>query len=340
MKYLIFTVLVLLCVTSAFNKDDLKFNKDGTFKVVQFTDLHFTDYCHNDTKTQELMTMVLNEEKPDLVIITGDLISGWLLKQSSVVSWKQAVKPIIDLGYPYAWVFGNHDHQGDLDYKGVLAYDKSLSDLTLVEEGPEDVAGHSNYHLTIKSAKSNEPAHVMYFLDTHAKVPKHSHMQGMDFIKPSQVNWYYETSKQLESQHGKMQGSMWFHIPIPEYEKQWFCRKSYGHMDDWDIGVPFVNGGIYGAAADRGDVSNMFCGHAHMCDFRGVHYDGIQLLFGRSTGFSGYGTLQKGARVVEIHEGERNIKTWLRLADNTVVLRQTEHEPEAGRCYFRPYKPW
>eukprot|EP00792_Barthelona_sp_PAP020_P004948 TRINITY_DN2424_c0_g1_i1.p1 TRINITY_DN2424_c0_g1~~TRINITY_DN2424_c0_g1_i1.p1 ORF type:complete len:342 (+),score=85.04 TRINITY_DN2424_c0_g1_i1:27-1052(+) len=319
---------------------DLSFNSDGKFKIVQFTDIHVQNCVENDIKSQNLMKTILDKEKPDLVIITGDLISGFLLKpdEKSEVSWACALKPILEGNYPYAFVFGNHDHEHNLNREGIYAYDKTLGKhLSLTKKGPEDVAGLSNYYLLINSSESQTPAHILWFLDTHQKVPKNSNMENMDTLHFSQVNWYYEQSKQIYEKYGILRGSMWFHIPLPEYETQWFCSPTKGHMEDWDIGGPFVNSGIYNAALERQDVDHMFCGHAHMCDFEGLHHGGIKLHFGRSTGFSGYGDLPKGARVIELTEWKREIETWVYAGEE--IVEQPYHDPEEGRCYFRPYKP-
>lgn len=54
----------------------LQFNKDGKFKIVQFTDVH---YIYNDPRSDvsiERINQVLDMEKPDLVLFTGDVIYG------------------------------------------------------------------------------------------------------------------------------------------------------------------------------------------------------------------------------------------------------------------------
>jgi hypothetical protein len=36
----------------------------------------------------------------------------------------------------------------------------------------------------------------------------------------------------------------------------------------------------------------------------------------------------RGGRVIQMHEGEREFDTWLRLEDGSVVREQPEHQPE------------
>jgi predicted MPP superfamily phosphohydrolase len=45
--------------------------------MVQFTDLHFGETDEDDANNQRLMGEILDSEKPDLVVMTGDLISGY-----------------------------------------------------------------------------------------------------------------------------------------------------------------------------------------------------------------------------------------------------------------------
>jgi hypothetical protein len=48
----------------------LRYRADGTFKIVQFTDLHFGSREIEDSLSITVMETVLDTEKPDLVIMT------------------------------------------------------------------------------------------------------------------------------------------------------------------------------------------------------------------------------------------------------------------------------
>ena len=64
---------------SAFYKahaDKLKFNADGKFKIVQFTDVHWVPGNPASEEAAERMNEVLDAEKPDFVIYTGDIVFG------------------------------------------------------------------------------------------------------------------------------------------------------------------------------------------------------------------------------------------------------------------------
>ena len=71
-------VIGLLCLISDARIKPLRF-VNGTFKIVQFTDLHWVEDASFKTKndsTLNLMRDILNAEKPDLAVITGDVVVG------------------------------------------------------------------------------------------------------------------------------------------------------------------------------------------------------------------------------------------------------------------------
>jgi predicted MPP superfamily phosphohydrolase len=62
--------LVIVCC-------DLKFNADGKFKIVQLTDMHMGELESNDINTRKIQKIVLETEKPDLIVVSGDAVSGY-----------------------------------------------------------------------------------------------------------------------------------------------------------------------------------------------------------------------------------------------------------------------
>ena len=78
-------------------KPVLKFNDNGKFKVVQFTDTHVIAGDKRSDVAMERMAEVLDAEKPDFVIYTGDLIFGRPGKESLL----QAIEPVVSRGIPF-----------------------------------------------------------------------------------------------------------------------------------------------------------------------------------------------------------------------------------------------
>ncbi len=54
---------------------DMKFNKNGKFKIMQITDIQ--EIYNVSPDTLKLLENAVEKEKPDLVIYTGDQIKGY-----------------------------------------------------------------------------------------------------------------------------------------------------------------------------------------------------------------------------------------------------------------------
>ena len=81
------------------NPADLRFNDDGNFKIVQFTDVHYR-YGWEASKTAiENITTVIETEKPDLVVFTADVICDKHAREGFGVALTTAV----GLGDPSLW---------------------------------------------------------------------------------------------------------------------------------------------------------------------------------------------------------------------------------------------
>ncbi|KAJ2955902.1 hypothetical protein NQ176_g11360 [Zarea fungicola] len=101
-------------------KPSLQFTKDGDFHISVFNDLHFGENAAGqgslwDLKTSQIMADVLDAEKPQLVVINGDLISGDEYKGKDIIDHiDRIVKPIVERRLPWASTYGNHDSDRNL----------------------------------------------------------------------------------------------------------------------------------------------------------------------------------------------------------------------------------
>ena len=103
-------------VTSAANEsasgDVLKFSfrPDGKFKVMQLTDTHYVSGNPKSQRALRNIVEMLDMEKPDLVIHTGDVIWG----NPAAQSFKELFQPLVDRGVPFVGALGNHDSDFEL----------------------------------------------------------------------------------------------------------------------------------------------------------------------------------------------------------------------------------
>ncbi|MCY9662608.1 metallophosphoesterase family protein [Paenibacillus chondroitinus] len=310
----------------------LLFREDQTFTITQFTDLHWIDGGTLDQKTRKLMEDVLDAEKPDLVVFTGDVIyTGYVNPgnpgcEQPLEAFREAVHAAETRGIPWAVVFGNHDTETIITREDLMQAVLKQPH-TVTQRGPRDIHGTGNYALSIQGADGAAAA-ALYFFDSGNQSPV-PHIQGYDWIRSSQIGWYVENSRKLQAENAEqtLPALAFFHIPLPEYKQVWDTEICYGSKHEPVCCAP-VNSGLFSAMVERGDVIGTFCGHDHINDYRGKLH-GIELCYGRATGYNTYGKegFPRGARMIRLRQGERNFETWLRLADGTVVSEQAEHAP-------------
>lgn len=313
----------------------LTFRQDGTFTIVQFTDIHWVDGCEADRRSQALMELILDEERPDLVVYTGDVLYTGKVAEGRqpcldpAGAFRDAVGPAERRGIPWAYVFGNHDTEQFISREQLAAEAERFS-CSVSSRGPEHLSGFSNFALPIVGRNGKEAA-VLYGFDTGA-YSRLSRVRGYDWIRRDQIDWYTQQAFMYRGRNGgdALPALAFFHIPLPEYRQVWEQEVCYGNRYE-DICSSSVNSGLFAAMVETGDVIGTFCGHDHVNDYWGALH-GIRLCYGRATGYNTYGRagFPHGARMIRLREGERDFDTWLRLDDGTVVLEQQAHLPETG----------
>eukprot|EP01117_Protostelium_nocturnum_P009664 TRINITY_DN3454_c0_g1_i4.p2 TRINITY_DN3454_c0_g1~~TRINITY_DN3454_c0_g1_i4.p2 ORF type:complete len:120 (+),score=43.18 TRINITY_DN3454_c0_g1_i4:727-1086(+) len=108
----------------------------------------------------------------------------------------------------------------------------------------------------------------------------------------------------------------------------WNCLPSYGTNND-SVAYQGVNAGFYAMAKEMGNFQGFFVGHNHGNDFCSDYY-GIQLCFGRHSGYGGYGKWEKGARVIQLKiepNSQISWDTWIRFERGRVEKKGTLHKP-------------
>jgi hypothetical protein len=308
----------------------LWFREDGTFKIVQFTDMHWHNGDPDDLQTRALMERVLDAERPDLVMLTGDVIAGEPCRDPAE-SWRQSVAPMEERGLPWAAVFGNHDDEGCLSRAELMAVQQE-SKRCLSEPGPEEISGVGNYVLPILSARTGSLAAALYCLDSQSYAPPG--LGGYGWVEYDQIGWYLAAARALSKEFAAAKDGTplpalaFFHIPLPEYDEVWDFHACRGVKYE-NVCCPRLNTGLFSAFYSVGDVMGTFVGHDHVNDFEGTLH-GLRLCYGRATGYNTYGRdgFPRGARVIQFREGERTFTTWLRLDDGRVVTEPPEHAPQ------------
>lgn len=295
----------------------LYFRNDGTFKILQFTDVHWVDGCDADLKTTANMEMLLKEEKPDLVVFTGDTVYG----QDNIDALRKALEPVTQANIPWAMVFGNHDAELGAD-KATLLRVQQENPLCLSAAGDPHISGIGNYTLHIHTLE-DKPAWTLFLLDS-GDHNKNSQVGGYDFIKRDQIEWYVQQSLAIEKQWGSLPALAFFHIPLQEYNIVWNLFPCYGEKNE-GVCCPHQNSGLFSAMLEMGNMKSVFTGHDHINDYWGELF-GIKLMYGRATGYNTYcsDTFRHGARVILLKEDSTDFISWIRLDDGSVIEHQAQ----------------
>lgn len=315
----ILTALLVLATVFTGLAQGLRFRPDGTFKIAQFTDTH---YIHGDARADTVIKNirhVMEAERPDLVMLTGDVIYGKPAEQSL----RDVLDAVAAFNVPFGIVFGNHDDEQGLDRAALLRIAQTYpTNVTRTEPG---IHGSSNYVLTLAHHDGTDTAAVIYAIDSNA-YSQIEGVRGYDYVRSDQVEWYRRTSRSLTAANGgkPLPAYAFFHIPLPEYDEAVTGGEAalIGTRKE-RVCAPALNSGLFAAMKECGDVRATFVGHDHSNDYA-VLWHGILLAYGRySGGNTVYNDLPNGARLIELHEDGQRFDTWVRLADGQVLNRAT-----------------
>lgn len=315
----ILTALLVLATAFTGLAQGLRFRPDGTFKIAQFTDTH---YIHDDARADTVIKNirhVMEAERPDLVMLTGDVIYGKPAEQSL----RDVLDAVAAFNVPFGIVFGNHDDEQGLDRAALLRIAQTYP--TNVTRTEPDIHGSSNYVLTLARHDGTDTAAVIYAIDSNA-YSQIEGVKGYDYVRSDQVEWYRRTSRTLTAANGgkPLPAYAFFHIPLPEYNEAVTGGEAalIGTRKE-RVCAPALNSGLFAAMKECGDVRATFAGHDHNNDYA-VLWHGILLAYGRySGGNTVYNDLPNGARLIELHEDGQRFDTWVRLADGQVLNRAT-----------------
>lgn len=315
----------------------LQFRPNGKFKILQLTDVH--GICKKTPDTTRLIEGILDKEKPDLVVITGDQIKGYGLsylhgdKRKKV---EQAIdnytEPIDRRGIPFAVTFGNHDPQVGYSAEEQIKMYEAFDHCIVPEDDFRLEAG--TFSLPIYSSRSDEPAVNLYLIDTGTNAKE----GGYEALPTEKIDWYRGIRDKLREKWGRYIPSMVFqHIPVHEiynlfdevdkkhpdavkayriHKGQFFKLKdefAHGDVKLYEpASIPDVNTGEFEAMTEKGDVFAMYFGHDHQNNFVGT-YQGIDMGFGPSCGFNEYGNgVERGCRIIELDENDvRHYNTYV-----------------------------
>ena len=307
----------------------LQFNKDGKFTILNISDIQ--DGYPMNPLTKDYIEKTVDKVKPDLIILTGDNIAGYDVKEKEDA--ENAIREYMDIfeekKIKVAAVFGNHDdEETELTKEEQIAVYESY-DCYVGEKGFcfEDRVG--TYNLPIMKSDGSGYGFNLWLTDSGTYNTENDY-GGYACVYKEQIEWYKETSAKLKEENGgKAVPSINFqHIIVPEIfdaldevKLLWFGRvirrenalndktryyalpkDAKGALREYPC-PPYFNNGQYDAMLEMGDVLATVSGHDHENTFE-IDYKGIKIINTPTIGFHSYNDINIGSRVFVIDENE------------------------------------
>lgn len=282
-----------------------------SLKVVQFADLHLTyGFDKLDKLTYKLINDIVKETTPDLVVFTGDQT----LSITAPSRYKELTRFMESLNTPWTFIFGNHDNDFHSFDRVLGAVSRVDTKNLMFKVGPAlNDGGYGNFN--INYYYDGLPFYNLYFLDskTEQKTFKPTGVSKYTHFSTDQVNWF--RSKVNADKINNVKSTVYTHIPLVQYlnaleESE---KPNVSGFQGEGVYPQNIDTGFFQTMVDSGVSQAMFVGHDHMNSFVYTH-QGIKLGYGRISGYNAYGTIMRGARVVEI-DNTKTLNTYIILED-------------------------
>ncbi len=307
---------------SAAEKEPLKFETDGAFKIVIFADTQ--DGIAVDERLISRMELAIEREQPDLVVFTGDQTDMNI--QDPEVDFRQALEqilaPVVKEGIPYAFTFGNHDSQSTFvdrvtDKDAMLAVYQSIGDCRTTDPAP-DLTGTGTCKIPVYASDGSAVVFNLLMVDSGTYQDPLDSTTGYDNPHADQLAWMQENNDV------DINSLVFQHIPMPEiynflvedYERgrQAYGGKVYalklnenatGYLGEFPCPIAAEdNTGEFETLKAMGNVLGVFTGHDHLNDFTGT-YEGINMTAVPGMTYQSYGEEEvRGYGVIELDEAD------------------------------------
>lgn len=363
-------------------KLSLRTNNKLTLAI--FSDLHFGEEEHGwgidqDIKSTRVMRNVLeSEDSLDLVVLNGDLITGEnTFKENSSAYVDQIVAPMVDKQLPWASTYGNHDSKFNLSREATFKTEKNYP-LSYTRQMDAGLPGVTNYYLLVQTA-DGRPAAVLWFFDSRGGATYQRDPSNEDdipnWVPEETAAWFSTTSAKLQGQYGRLPSIAFVHIPPHPFlaaQKAELDPALFPGVND-DVPLSIQGEGnnddaFVDALMQEELLHSIYVGHDHgdaWCALWPEEHGSVRtrsrrkakrhgddedrvgpfLCFSKHTGYGGYGTWDRGARIVQLSledkngdglsdgEGEMEVQTWVRMEGGDIVTHVALNETYGKDIY-------
>ncbi len=312
------------------------FTTDRDFRVMQLTDVHIGGgwiSTSKDTMALNAVAAMITAEKPDLVIITGDMAYP-VPYQAGTFNNMDSAEMLANLfeELKVYWVptFGNHDTESYSRYTrediSKFYADEQWEYCLFQDNSDDDVDGYCNQVINVKNSMGIV-TQSFYTFDTHSYVDGDYLGIGWkyDNIHENQIAWYKanvekynqqnidvinsseaENKDELLQQYSVAKSLAFWHVPASEYLDAWNEYVNAGYQDTENVkfhyGVVGETGKmVYSGVYEDQIFEEMLSLGSTKGIFCGhdhlnnfsIDYKGIRLTYGYSIDYLAYSGISK-----------------------------------------------
>ncbi len=319
------------------------FTTDGDFKVMQLTDVHIAGgilSVNQDKKAINAVAAMITAEKPDLVVVTGDISFAvpWAGTINNAYAHEYFKRLMENLGVYWTVTFGNHDSEVyDLYDRAAVAkmYEDELLEYCLFSSDDGGVWGECNHVINVRNSLGLITQSLI-MMDTNSYTDEDP--LGIkwiyDNIHEDQIKWYENTVTELNSYNksiiesldnddyndlATVKSLLFVHIPLMEVRNAYNEYLNAGEKNTDDLtyiegkvgeSEPYVycsmeEEEMFETMLRLGSTKAMFYGHDHLNNIV-LEYKGITLSYGYSIDYFAYAGIEKigsqrGCTVINCH---------------------------------------
>lgn len=255
------------------------FETDREFKILQLTDIHIGAggaSIKKDTYAIKAVSELVHRTKPDLVIVTGDMVFPVPFMSGTFDNKREAkmfIKLMQQLNVYWAVSFGNHDTEVYSFYnrqqiaKYYESFTRAASEVgdgtkCLFTRGEANIFGEGNYIINVADKNRGEEGkkvitQSLIIMDSNAYTDN-SVLWTYDNIHADQIAWYKREVLRVSSISKARGGSdivkslVFFHIPMQEYNDAWQEFKNNNHEDTENVKYNQEDANAYGGKVGFG----------------------------------------------------------------------------------------
>ena len=292
-------------------------------KILQLTDVHICagiTTLATDRKALTACYEIIREARPDLIIVTGDMVYPVPLasfNSNNLVPIYQFCTFMNNIGIPWAFVYGNHDTEksaqyGSDSFAGIFRHFKYLPDCPMLYADKQpSIYGRYNQYLRVEN-RDGSLNRLIFLIDSNDYVKGSDKINDYDSVHPDQIEWYEETIHSVSEKEGNTVPSFVFmHIPFKEFaDAQSALERGSGDAkyilgeNGEKVSYPDRDSGFFDAILSAGSTEAVFVGHDHLNNLA-VNYKGIDLVYGKSIDYIAYPkiarqTAQRGGTLITV----------------------------------------